>query len=214
MIGSKLAHYEITSHLGTGGMGEVYQAIDSKLGRNVAIKLLPAAFASDADRLARFQREAQSARVAESSQHCAHLRPRRIRQHAMPRDGTVEGETLQARIKRGPIPLDEALHDREADRGSAGSRAREGHHPSRSETRQREADGRRHGEGARLRIGEGLRPASPSSATSCQLTDDDQHGGNECGRDSRNGGVHESRAGAGQGRGQAHRHLGVRRGAV
>jgi hypothetical protein len=59
MIGTKLAHYEITSHLGTGGMGEVYQATDSKLGRSVAIKLLPAAFASDPDRLSRFRREAQ-----------------------------------------------------------------------------------------------------------------------------------------------------------
>ena len=44
MIGMKLAHYEITSHLGTGGMGEVYQAADAKLGRSVAIKLLPEAF--------------------------------------------------------------------------------------------------------------------------------------------------------------------------
>ena len=48
MIGTKLAHYEITSHLGTGGMGEVYQATDSKLGRSVAIKLLPEAFTHDA----------------------------------------------------------------------------------------------------------------------------------------------------------------------
>jgi len=59
MIATKLAHYEITSHLGTGGMGEVYQATDSKLGRSVAIKLLPEAFARDADRLARFEREAR-----------------------------------------------------------------------------------------------------------------------------------------------------------
>ena len=59
MIGAKLAHYEITSHLGTGGMGEVYQAIDTRLGRSVAIKLLPATFASDSDRLSRFRREAQ-----------------------------------------------------------------------------------------------------------------------------------------------------------
>ncbi len=59
MIGTKLAHYEIISHLGSGGMGEVYQATDTKLGRSVAIKLLPAAFASDAERLSRFGREAQ-----------------------------------------------------------------------------------------------------------------------------------------------------------
>jgi serine/threonine protein kinase len=50
MIGTKLAHYEITSHLGTGGMGEVYQATDSKLGRSVAIKVLPAAFTRDIER--------------------------------------------------------------------------------------------------------------------------------------------------------------------
>jgi serine/threonine protein kinase len=59
MIGSKVAHYEITSHLGSGGMGEVYQATDTKLGRGVAIKVLPEAFAHDAERLARFEREAQ-----------------------------------------------------------------------------------------------------------------------------------------------------------
>ena len=53
MIGSKLAHYEITSHLGSGGMGDVYQATDSKLGRSVAIKLLPEAFTRDAERAAR-----------------------------------------------------------------------------------------------------------------------------------------------------------------
>ena len=58
MMGSKLAHYEITSHLGSGGMGDVYQATDTKLGRSVAIKLLPPAFAYDAERLSRFRREA------------------------------------------------------------------------------------------------------------------------------------------------------------
>ncbi len=59
MIGKKLGHYEITSQLGKGGMGEVYQAKDAKLGRNVAIKVLPEEFAKDADRVARFQREAK-----------------------------------------------------------------------------------------------------------------------------------------------------------
>ena len=59
MIGTKLAHYEITSHIGSGGMGDVYQANDTKLGRSVAIKFLPEAFSHDAERVARFQREAR-----------------------------------------------------------------------------------------------------------------------------------------------------------
>jgi serine/threonine protein kinase len=59
MIGSRLAHYDITNHLGSGGMGDVYQATDSRLHRSVAIKLLPEAFTRDSDRVARFEREAQ-----------------------------------------------------------------------------------------------------------------------------------------------------------
>ena len=59
MIGTRLDHYEITAHLGSGGMGDVYQAVDSKLGRSVAIKVLPDLFAGDAERIARFEREAR-----------------------------------------------------------------------------------------------------------------------------------------------------------
>ena len=59
MIGKSLVHYEITSEIGRGGMGEVYQAKDTKLGRDVAIKVLPEEFALDTDRVARFQREAK-----------------------------------------------------------------------------------------------------------------------------------------------------------
>ena len=58
-IGSRLGHYEVTAKIGQGGMGEVWQATDSKLNRQVALKILPEAFATDPDRLARFQREAQ-----------------------------------------------------------------------------------------------------------------------------------------------------------
>lgn len=57
--GSKLAHYEVVSKLGKGGMGEVWRARDTKLGRELAIKTLPAAFAQDDNRLARFEREAK-----------------------------------------------------------------------------------------------------------------------------------------------------------
>ena len=59
-LGSRLGGYELTAHLGAGGMGEVYQATDTKLKRKVAIKVLPDAFAADPDRVARFHREAQA----------------------------------------------------------------------------------------------------------------------------------------------------------
>jgi serine/threonine protein kinase len=59
MIGTKLAHYEITGHLGTGGMGEVYRATDTKLKRDVAIKILPEEFSCEPARVSRFQREAE-----------------------------------------------------------------------------------------------------------------------------------------------------------
>ncbi len=58
-IGSRIAHYDVTALIGEGGMGQVYQATDTKLKRQVALKVLPDAFATDPDRLARFQREAQ-----------------------------------------------------------------------------------------------------------------------------------------------------------
>jgi serine/threonine protein kinase len=109
MIGTKLEHYEITAHLGSGGMGDVYQATDTKLGRSVAVKLLPETFARDADRLARFQREA---RVLASLNH-----PNIAAIYGLEQSTTqnflvmelVRGETLAERIKRGPIPVDESL---------------------------------------------------------------------------------------------------------
>ena len=109
MIGKTLAHYEITSQLGKGGMGEVYQAKDQKLGRDVAIKVLPEEFAKAADRVARFQREAK---LLASLNHPNIAAIYGIEES----DGTnflvmelVEGNTLEDRIKSGSIPVDEAL---------------------------------------------------------------------------------------------------------
>ena len=108
-VGSRIAHYDVTALIGEGGMGQVYQATDTKLGREVALKILPEAFAADPDRLARFQREAQ---VLASLNH-----PNIAQIHGIEEDeGTralvlelVEGPTLADRISKGPIPLDEAL---------------------------------------------------------------------------------------------------------
>jgi serine/threonine protein kinase len=109
MIGTKLAHYEITSHLGSGGMGDVYQATDTKLGRSVAIKFLPEAFSHDTERVARFQREA---RVLASLNHsniaAIHGLEKIDSRHFLVME-LVSGETLADRIKRGAIPIEEAL---------------------------------------------------------------------------------------------------------
>jgi len=108
--GSKLGSYEIQSPLGAGGMGEVYRARDSKLGRDVAIKVLPEAFAHDPERLSRFQREAKML-AALNHPNIATIFGL---EHS---DGVqylvmelVAGETLAQRVKRdGPVPVEEAL---------------------------------------------------------------------------------------------------------
>src|SRR6266481_3107693 len=107
--GTRLGPYEIVSALGAGGMGEVYRARDTTLNRDVAIKVLPDLFASDADRLARFTREAQTL-ASLNHPNIAHI-------HGLEQSGgvralvmeLVEGEDLAQRIAHGAIPLDEAL---------------------------------------------------------------------------------------------------------
>ena len=107
--GTRLGHYNVTALIGEGGMGHVWQATDTQLGREVALKILPDAFADDPDRLARFTREAQ---ILASLNH-----PNIAAIHGIEEsEGTralvlelVEGPTLADRISQGPIPLDEAL---------------------------------------------------------------------------------------------------------
>nr|MBA3640316.1 serine/threonine protein kinase [Acidobacteriota bacterium] len=116
LTGTRLGPYDVISALGAGGMGEVYRARDSRLDRDVAIKILPPAFAGDGDRLARFEREAKT---------LASLNHPNIAQiygieEVPPTSSTgrtsaalvmelVPGEDLSARISRGPVPLAEAL---------------------------------------------------------------------------------------------------------
>ena len=107
--GTTIGSYRVTAKIGQGGMGEVWQARDTKLDRYVALKVLPEAFTSDPDRLARFEREAK---VLASLNHpnigsiYGLEEAEGVRALVLE---LVEGPTLADRIKQGPIPLDEAL---------------------------------------------------------------------------------------------------------
>src|SRR5262245_40584651 len=108
--GTKIGPYDVLSLIGAGGMGEVYRARDSRLGRDVAIKALPENLARDPERLARFEREA---RLLASLNH-----PNIAAIYGLEEVGGqrylvleyVEGETLAHRLARGPLSLDETLH--------------------------------------------------------------------------------------------------------
>ena len=138
MIGRTLAHYRITAALGAGGMGEVWRATDTKLGRDVALKVLPEEFAKDPNRMARFEREAKvlaslnhpniatlygletaipSGRETETETgtgsspkpQAPSLEPQTPSPTTFLAMELVEGEDLSERIRRGPIPIDEAI---------------------------------------------------------------------------------------------------------
>ena len=108
-VGSRLGHYQVTALIGEGGMGQVYQATDTTLDRQVALKVLPDAFTADPDRLARFEREAK---VLASLNH-----PNIGAIYGLEKAGDmralvlelIEGPTLADRIAQGAIPVEEAL---------------------------------------------------------------------------------------------------------
>ena len=109
MTGTRIGSYTIVAPIGAGGMGEVYRARDSRLDRDVAIKILPPVFSQDPERLARFEREAKTL-ASLNHPHIAHI-------HGLEESSgaialvmeLVEGEHLAQRIARGPIPIDQAL---------------------------------------------------------------------------------------------------------
>ena len=110
MIGKSLLHYEIKDQIGKGGMGEVFRARDNKLGRDVALKILPAELSGDPEREARFQREA---RALASLQHTNVASVYGFEEE----DGTrflvmelISGSELTVRMKEGPIPVEETLN--------------------------------------------------------------------------------------------------------
>ena len=120
--GTRLGAFEVTAVLGLGGMGQVYRATDTTLGRQVAIKILPDTFASDPERVARFEREAKTLaslnhpniaaiygfEKSTPSTSSGQAGSAQAVMHALVME-LVEGEDLSQRIARGAIPLDEAL---------------------------------------------------------------------------------------------------------
>src|SRR5262245_23754982 len=108
-VGARLGPYEILSALGAGGMGEVFRAHDPKLNRQVAIKVLPEAYATDPERIARFHREAQAVAALNHPNIAA------IYDLAESDDTKflvlelIEGDTLADRLRRAPVPIEDAL---------------------------------------------------------------------------------------------------------
>ena len=175
--GARLGPYEITAAIGAGGMGEVWRATDTRLGRHVALKLLPAAFATDPDRLSRFEREAK---LLASLNHSTIAHLYGFEQATLPGGGhahllameLVEGEDLAERLKRGPVPVDEAV----AIARQIAEALEEAHEKGIVHRDLKPANVKltagRQGEGARLRPGQGVepdgRPGAPAACRPCR----------------------------------------------
>ena len=156
--GSSVGPYEIVALIGAGGMGEVYRARDTRLGRDVAIKVLPAEFAADPERLRRFEQEA---RAVAALNHPNILAIHDVGTH----DGApylvtelLEGETLRADCRPERSPRARRSSSRSA-RERAGRRARQGHRPPGPQAGQRLRHHGRRREDPRLRPGQGWRRA-------------------------------------------------------
>ena len=153
--GFELGPYRILGPLDAGGMGEVYRALDTRLHREVAVKVLPAALSDDPDRVARLEREARLL-AALNHPHIATIHGLEITGglHAIVME-LIDGPTLADRLVQRTVAARRGARHRAPDRGGARGRAREGDHPPRSQAGQHQAHRRRHGEGARLRPREG-----------------------------------------------------------
>src|SRR5215831_13819275 len=108
--GSTISHYRILGKIGAGGMGEVYRAHDPRLGRDVAIKILPIVFSTDADRLCRFEQEARAA-AALNHPNIVAIYDIGTWEYGTPYvvSELLQGETLRARVQRGPLPVRKAI---------------------------------------------------------------------------------------------------------
>ena len=211
LLGRQLGPHRILSLLAIGGMGEVYRARDTRLNRDVAIKVLPEQLALDPDRLARLQTRSTGARLAQSSATS------RRSTGSKQADGVqalvlelVEGPTLADRIAARTHSTRRSDAYRATDCRSVGGGARAGNHPSRPEAGQHQGPRRRHGEGAGFRVGQGAGAGGRRIVDRLALTHYHHACDDTGGHHSRHGGLHESGAGEGEAGRQAQRLVGVR----
>ncbi len=212
--GSRLGPYEILGAIGAGGMGEVYRARDSKLNRDVAIKVLagggggrsPSVWRGSSARRRSWRRS-----IIRTSQRST---GREIRRRRGAGARACRGRNARGADRGRADPGGRGPRDRAADRGCPRGRARERDHAPGPEARQRQGDARRQGQGARLRAREGARSGHGSVGTRHDPLADDHGGGDAGGGDPWDGSVHVAGAGARKAGRQALRHLGVRLRAV
>ena len=112
LIGEELAHYRVIGKLGQGGMGAVYRAEDTRLGREVALKVLPEELAQEPERLARLRREAQILATLNHTNIASIYGLEEIDGRLILELELVEGEELAQRLKRGALPVDETIGER------------------------------------------------------------------------------------------------------
>ncbi|MEZ5313306.1 MAG: protein kinase [Thermoanaerobaculia bacterium] len=218
--GDRLGSYEVQGPLGAGGMGEVYRATDARLKRDVALKVLPAAFVADRERLARFEREAQ---LLAQLQHPNIASIYGIEEAEGVRALVMElvpGLTLAERMAAGALPLEETLSSRARSPRRSRRRTRRDR-PPRPQAAERQGHRRRHGEGARLRARQGDGGARQHGgrrrrafADDHELADAHRRARDPARCDPRHGGLHGARTGGRRRRRPARRHLGVRRRAL
>ena len=207
--GSKLGPYEILGQIGAGGMGEVYRAKDPRLAREVAIKVLPATYSQDAERLRRFEQEAKAAGVLNHPNITAvyDIGTAR-RRRALRRPGASRGRDAARGARRRPHRAAPRARLRDADRPRPRRGAREGHRPSGPEARERLRHEGRPRQDPRLRPREADAERERSLERDQPPHRDARH---RARRRPRNARLHVARAGPRQARRRAQRHLLLRR---